>query len=72
MISASFIRSLKLSAIVVLFLCVKLDYSNAQSVRLKNSESQFVEGAVVIFSTLNEWSFAIIESSNIRIETLQL
>jgi len=64
MISASFIRSLKLSAIVVLFLCVKLDYSNAQSVRLKNSESQFVEGAVVIFSTLNDRSKGAMVFSN--------
>lgn len=52
MISYSFNRFHKVVAIALLFLTINLDYSNAQSVRVKNSDFQILNGALVIFSSI--------------------
>ena len=64
MISYSFNLLYKVLAVALLFTVINLDYSNAQSVRLRNSDFQILNGALVIFSSIpNDAQAAVVHTN---------
>lgn len=66
MLESSFISIRKVLLGVLFLVALNLDYSNAQSVRIRNSQQQLMNGALVIFSSIPNDAQASVVFSNFK------